>query len=47
VDATLFGLRNLKSLINQGFTTIRIPGDMDKAYASISLKNAINRGELA
>jgi len=44
-DATLFGLRNLKSLLNQGFTTIRIPGDLDKAYASISLKNAINRGE--
>jgi len=44
-DQTLMGLRNLQSLLNQGFTTIRIPGDLEKAYASISLKNAINRGE--
>jgi len=44
-DVTLFGLRNLQSLLNQGFTTIRIPGDGDKTYATIALKNAINRGE--
>ena len=45
-DQTLMGVKNLKTLINQGFTTIRIPGDHDKAYASISLKNAVNRGDI-
>lgn len=44
-DQTLFGLRNLQTLLHQGITTIRIPGDMDKSYSSISLRNAINRGE--
>jgi len=44
-DKTLFGLRNLQTLLNLGFTTIRIPGDGDKSYATLALRNAINRGE--
>ncbi len=41
----LMGLRNAQILLNSGFTTIRIPGDMDYHYAGIELRNAINRGE--
>ncbi|MEQ8263870.1 amidohydrolase family protein [Pseudohaliea sp.] len=44
-ELTLFGLRNLWSLLDQGFTTIRIPGDLDKEYSTIALRDAINRGE--
>lgn len=44
-ELTLFGLSNLWSLLDQGFTTIRIPGDMDKEYSTIALRDAINRGD--
>ena len=41
----LMGLRNAQTLLQSGFTTIRVPGDMDYHYAGIELRNAINRGE--
>ena len=44
-ELTLFGLRNLWSLLDQGFTTIRIPGDGGGDYTTIALRDAINRGE--
>ena len=44
-ELTLFGLRNLWSLLDQGFTTIRIPGDGGGEYSTIALRDAINRGE--
>ena len=44
-ELTLFGLRNLWSLLDQGFTTIRIPGDGGGDYSTIALRDAINRGE--
>ena len=44
-ELTLFGLRNLWTLLDQGFTTVRLPGDLDKEYSTIALRDAINRGE--
>ncbi len=41
----LMGLRNAQTLLDLGFTTIRVPGDMDYHYAGIELRNAIERGE--
>lgn len=41
----LMGLRNAQTLLRLGFTTIRVPGDMDYHYAGIEVRNAINRGE--
>ncbi|MEM1245351.1 MAG: amidohydrolase family protein [Acidobacteriota bacterium] len=40
----LMGLRNLETLLGLGFTTVRVPGDMDYHYAGIELRNAIDRG---
>ena len=40
----LMGLRNLRTLLDLGFTTVRVPGDMDYHYAGIELRNAIERG---
>ncbi|REJ86050.1 MAG: amidohydrolase family protein [Acidobacteria bacterium] len=41
----LMGLRNAQTLLRLGFTTIRVPGDMDYHYAGIELRDAIARGE--
>ncbi len=41
----LMGLRNARVLLDHGYTTIRIPGDMDYHFANIELRNAIDRGE--
>ena len=43
----LDGLRAAQLLLRLGFTTLRDPGDMDKYYATIELRNAIQRGEFA
>ena len=40
----LMGLRNAETLLRLGFTTIRVPGDMDYHYAGIELRDAIARG---
>ncbi len=40
----LMGLRNAQTLLELGFTTIRVPGDMDYHYAGIELRDAIARG---
>ncbi len=41
----LQGLRFTQTLLRNGFTTIRTPGDFDYQYANIEIRNAINRGE--
>ena len=41
----LDALRDAQLMLNLGFTTLRNPGDNDKYYATIELRNAINRGE--
>lgn len=43
-DAALYGLHNVQSLLGQGFTTIRIPGEFGKAFYDIAVRNIINRG---
>ena len=40
----LMGQKNLRTLLDLGFTTVRVPGDMDYHYAGIELRNAIERG---
>ncbi len=40
----LMGLRNAQTLLRSGFTTIRVPGDMDYHFAGIELRDAIERG---
>ncbi|MXX61935.1 MAG: amidohydrolase family protein [Holophagales bacterium] len=40
----LMGLRNAQKLLSIGFTTIRVPGDMDYHYANVELRDAIERG---
>ena len=40
----LMGLGNARTLLDLGFTTIRVPGDMDYHYAGIELRDAIARG---
>lgn len=44
-DNALYGLKNLQTLLHSGFTTVRMPGDKDQGFASISIRNAINRGD--
>lgn len=44
-DNALIGLRNLQTLLHAGFTTVRIPGDKDAGFATIAIRNAINRGD--
>jgi len=41
----LDGVRDARTLVNMGFTTIRIPGDFDRHYANIEIRDAISRGE--
>ena len=41
----LDGLRAAQLLLRLGFTTLRNPGDMDAFYATVEIRNAIQRGE--
>ena len=41
----LEGLRNAQVRLRNGFTTLRDPGDEDLYYATIDVRNAINRGD--
>ncbi len=41
---TLNGLRNINKMLEDGFTTLRIPGDIDPAFGIVDLRNAINEG---
>ena len=40
----LQGLQNVQGLLRAGWTTIRIPGDLDVGFAHFDLRNAINKG---
>ncbi len=44
-DNALKGLKTLQTMLNNGFTTVRVPGDLDRHFATISLRNAIARGD--
>lgn len=38
------GLRNAQRALQAGFTTIRNPGDIDRDFAHLEVRNAINKG---
>lgn len=46
-DNALKGLKTLQTMLSNGFTTVRVPGDLDRHFATISLRNAIARGDYA
>jgi imidazolonepropionase-like amidohydrolase len=41
----LLGLKRAQQMLHNGFTTIRIPGDADYHFATVDLRDAINRGD--
>lgn len=43
-EKTLIGLRNAQTMLQHGYTTLRIPGDGDIGFGSIALRDAIARG---
>ncbi len=44
-DKTLAALANAQTMLRLGFTTLRIPGDLDFHFGTIALRDAIARGE--
>lgn len=38
------GLKNVQGMLMAGWTTIRVPGDLDVGYAHFDIRNAVNRG---
>jgi len=40
----LQGLKHVQELLNAGWTTLRVAGDMDVAYANMEIRKAINDG---
>ena len=42
----LIGLRNARTMLKNGFTTLRSTGEFDKYYAFLDLRDSINRGDL-
>lgn len=45
-DKALMALKNAQIMLRHGFTTVRVPGDLEFEFANISLRNAINRGDV-
>ena len=43
-EKTLIGLRNAQTMLQHGYTTLRIPGDGDTGFGSIALRDAIAGG---
>ena len=41
----LLGLKRLQLMLKNGFTTIRVPGDVDYQFAGVDLKHPIGRGD--
>lgn len=44
-DNALLGLKRLQIMLNDGFTTIRVPGDIDYQFTVVDLRDAVNRGD--
>lgn len=42
---TLMGVRNAQKLLHTGFTTLRVPGDMDTYFAGVEIRDAFRRGD--
>jgi imidazolonepropionase-like amidohydrolase len=43
-DKALRCLKNVQGLLNDGWTSLRIAGDLDVGYAHFAVRNAINKG---
>jgi imidazolonepropionase-like amidohydrolase len=43
-DKAMRCLKNVQGLLHQGWTTIRVPGDLDVGYAHFAVRKAINNG---
>ena len=41
----LDALRNAQTMLRSGFTTLRCPGEFDRFYSVVDVRDAINRGE--
>jgi imidazolonepropionase-like amidohydrolase len=41
----LMGVRNAQKLLHSGFTTVRVPGDMDTYFAGVEIRDAFRRGD--
>ncbi len=41
----LMGVRNAQKLLHSGFTTLRVPGDMDTYFAGVEIRDAFRRGD--
>ena len=44
-EQTLLGLEKAQVMLRQGFTTVRIPGDLEYHFANIALRDAFARGQ--
>lgn len=44
-EKTLMALRNAQTMLKQGFTTVRVPGDLEYQFANIALRDAFARGD--
>ena len=44
-EKTLLALRNAQKMLRLGFTTVRIPGDLEMRFANVALRDAFGRGE--
>lgn len=40
----LTGLKNMQAVLHEGWTAVRIPGDIDIGYAHLEVRNAVNKG---
>lgn len=39
----LTGLKNMQAVLHEGWTAVRIPGDIDIGYAHLEVRNAVNK----
>jgi imidazolonepropionase-like amidohydrolase len=44
-EKALLAMRKANEMLEQGFTTVRIPGDLEYHFANIAVRDAIQRGE--
>lgn len=43
-DKALQGLSNVQGMLRAGWTSLRVPGDLDVGYAHFAIRDAINKG---
>ena len=43
-DKAMMCLKNVQGMLHAGWTSLRVPGDLDVGYAHFAVRNAINKG---